>query len=850
MTSINLKETEATLRSSLIDAGHYDITLDVTGEEFFTSRTVVSFTVKEKGDTFLDLRTDQTGRVDQVLIDGHDATPAAYDEEAGIALHGLSVGDHEVTVMATIPYSHTGEGLHKAVDPADGKRYLYTQFETADAKRVFACFDQPDMKATYDISVTAGDGDLLITNEPVESDGNVHRTSIPYLLPTYLIGICVGPYFEVTDSWSGTLTHHAETPSDQPTDVSINLGLYCRASLAPYLDSERLFTETKQGFDFYHRNFGVRYPFTKYDQIFVPEFNAGAMENAGCVTIRDEYVFSSQATHYRYERRAETILHEMAHMWFGDLVTMRWWGDLWLNESFATWSAAISQAEETEYDTAWVTFANIEKAWAYQQDQLPTTHPISTDASDIETVEQNFDGITYAKGASVLKQLQAYVGRENFFAGVRRHFVNHAWSNATFDDLLSALEEASARDLSHWANQWLTTTGINTLSASFEVEDGNYTSFSVEQSGAAPGGGEYRTHRIAVGLYSFEGDSLIRTHRFELDIDGASTPVPEAIGLPQADLVLVNDDDLTYCLIELDDASQECALTHLDKIADPMARTLCWSSLWEATRAGKVRARDFISVVARAAISESEMAVLERLLGQANTALTQYADPAWAEAQGREILSKALMKGSESPDAGRALIFRQALTHTLLTDEAVEYLRGIFDEVDADLQWLILTGIISYGASEDPEAEIRALLEKDNTASGHYSALRATAAINTDAAKEQAWQKIMNEKLSNLQLRHVLQGLTFTGADETLQQFNDTYFTSALQIWRDWSTEMALTTLVGIYPTWNVSSEAIAQAEAFLEREDLPTGLRRLTVEEVDRVKRILRNREIDRGDL
>jgi len=498
MTSLNLTRVEAAERARILSVQRYDIALDLThGDKEFGSITTVKFTVKEPCDTFIDLRA---ARVREVILDGNDITEGAitldekgYDPTHGVALRDLTTGEHTLRITADCEYSRTGQGLHRFVDPADGETYLYTQFETADAKRVFACFDQPDLKARYKLTVHTPDNWKVISNAEQDvqktADGEVHISRIDYPLSTYLVALCAGPYHEVRSSWTGTLTRHPETPEDQPDTITVPFGLYCRASLAPHLDAERIFEQTKQGFDWYHRNFGMAYPFGKYDQVFCPEYNMGAMENAGCVTFRDEYIFTSKVTRYLYERRCDTILHELAHMWFGDLVTMEWWGDLWLNESFATWAAAISQSEETEFDTAWVTFANIEKSWAYRQDQLPSTHPVFTDASDVETVEQNFDGITYAKGASILKQLQAYVGRDAFLAGVRRHFANHAFGNATFDDLLAALAEASGRDLLGWADQWLKTTGINTIRPRFTVQNGSYLTFEMEQLGAAPGAG-------------------------------------------------------------------------------------------------------------------------------------------------------------------------------------------------------------------------------------------------------------------------------------------------------------------------------------------------------------------------
>ena len=415
----NLTRKDAQTRAELISNVRYDIAVDITGAEEFTTVSTVTFDSKA-GTTHFDL----VAREFEATLDGN---------KTGREL-SLDDDTHTLKVTSTEPYNRTGEGLHKFTDPVDGKDYLYTQFEPAMAMKVFAGFDQPDLKATYKVSVKAPERYTVILNEAVERTDNGDGTStwttvIDYPLSTYLIAICAGEFERVSDTY------------DAGDGRVIELGLYARASLIPHMDSERLFRQTKEGFDFYHANFGRTYPFgDKYDQVFCPEYNMGAMEHVGCVTYRDEYVFTSEPTPYRLERRNDTILHEMAHMWFGDLVTMQWWDDLWLNESFATWSAATAQTAIGEYADAWTTFASVEKAWAYQQDQLPSTHPIAADAPDIETAEQNFDGITYAKGASVLKQLQAYVGYEEFFAGVRTHFDNHAYSNATFADLLGALE--------------------------------------------------------------------------------------------------------------------------------------------------------------------------------------------------------------------------------------------------------------------------------------------------------------------------------------------------------------------------------------------------------------------------
>src|SRR3712207_3413565 len=579
----NLTRDDAAARARLLAVDGYDVSFDLTdgtghaGEHTFGSTTTVRFTCREPGaDTFIDLVAET---VRSATLNGKPLDVSTYTEEGGLPLPDLAA-ENTLVVEADCRYSNSGEGLHRFVDPEDGQVYLYTHFEPAEAKRVFTCFDQPDLKATYTVHVTAPFDWQVVSNtgertvEAGSSGSQLVHFAPTERLSTYLLALVAGPYARVTDSHEG-----------------IPLGLYCRASLAQHLDPEELFRVTKQGFDFYHRVFDYPYPFDKYDQLFVPEFNAGAMENAGAVTFLEDYVFRSRTSRARYERRAETILHELAHMWFGDLVTMRWWDDLWLNESFATYISTLCQAEATEYTTAWTTFANAEKAWAYAQDQLPSTHPIAADMVDVAAVEVNFDGITYAKGASVLKQLVAYVGREEFLAGIRQYFRDHEYGNTTLADLLDPLSEATGRDLTEWSEQWLQTSQVNTLRPVCELtEDGRYASFAIEQT-AVPEHPVLRRHRLAVGLYDRGPDGLTRTTRVELDVDGARSEVAELVGHPAADLVLVNDDDLTYAKLRLDERSLATLRTSIGTIPDSLPRALCWSAAWDMTRDGELPAR-------------------------------------------------------------------------------------------------------------------------------------------------------------------------------------------------------------------------------------------------------------------
>ena len=474
MPGMNLTRDEARERAALVSVDSYDVELDLTtGSETFRSETTIRFHAAKPGSaTFLDLIAPT---VHEVSLNGRPLDVSSVVADSRIALADLAA-DNELTVVADCAYSRTGEGLHRFVDPVDEAVYLYTQFEAADARRMYACFEQPDLKATFTFTVVAPADWEVVSNSPTPTPVELRQREgvarwgfdpTPRM-STYITALVAGPYHVVRD-------HHGAVP----------LGVFCRRSLAEFLDADAILSVTKQGFDFFQAAFDYPYPFAKYDQLFVPDFNAGAMENAGCVTILEDYVFRSKTTDASYERRAETILHELAHMWFGDLVTMRWWDDLWLNESFATYASVLCQAEVTRWSHSWTTFANVEKTWAYRQDQLPTTHPISANIRDLEDVKVNFDGITYAKGASVLKQLVAWVGRDEFFEGLREYFRRFEWGNTSLRDLLNVLEETSGRDLTAWSKEWLETAGVNTMRPSFEVDnEGRFTSFDVVQEAA------------------------------------------------------------------------------------------------------------------------------------------------------------------------------------------------------------------------------------------------------------------------------------------------------------------------------------------------------------------------------
>lgn len=858
----NLTRDQAIERAALVTVDSYQITLDLTdgnggpGERTFRSTTTVVFDALAGADTVIDLSAET---VRSATLNGREVDISGYDESSGILLRGLA--DRNVVVVdADCRYSNTGEGLHRFVDPVDDEIYLYSQFETADAKRMFACFDQPDLKATFEVRVTAPAHWKVISNgatSSVEESGvnRVHLFAVTPRMSTYLVALIAGPYAEWQDSYRD---EHGEIP----------LGIYCRTSLAEHMDPERLFTETKQGFAFYHNNFGVPYAFGKYDQLFVPEFNAGAMENAGAVTFLEDYVFRSKVTRASYERRAETVLHEMAHMWFGDLVTMTWWDDLWLNESFATFASVLCQAEATEYTSAWTTFATVEKSWAYRQDQLPSTHPIAADIPDLHAVEVNFDGITYAKGASVLKQLVAYVGLEHFLAGLRDYFRAHAFGNATFSDLLTALERASGRDLSNWGQQWLKTTGLNTLRPEFEVDaDGTFTRFTVTQSGAAPGAGETRVHRLAVGIYDDDAGKLVRVHREELDVDGAHTEVPALVGVSSGKLILVNDDDLTYCSLRLDPQSLRTALERIADIADSLPRSLVWSAAWEMTREAELRARDFVALVSKGVPAETEVGVAQRLLLQAQTALGSYAEPGWAREHGwPRFADRVLALAREAPPGSdHQLAFVNTLCSSVLSTRHIATLADLLDrdpaesglaglEIDTDLRWRIVTALAAAGDVDADGLETRfidAEVQRDPTATGKRHGAQAAAARPQLEVKEQAFTTVVeDDTLANATTRAIVAGFGAPGQSELLKPFTARYFQAIPGVWARRSSEVAQTVVIGLYPSWDISEDAIAAADEFLAapESEVPPALRRLVLEGQAGVKRALRARSFDTG--
>ncbi|MCW2757500.1 MAG: pepN 6, partial [Nocardioidaceae bacterium] len=784
MPGTNLTREEAQARAALLDVTSYLVQLDLTtGDTTFASTTTSRFTATTPGaSTFVDL---DGAAVRSITFNGASLDPATVYVDSRIQLDGLAA-DNTLVVEADCPYSHTGEGMHRFVDPADDRVYTYSQFEVPDARRVFATFEQPDLKSVYTFEVTVPEAWVVASNSPAPEpeplgDGRaVWKFAPTERMSTYVTCVVAGEYHRVDAVYHGKFG-------------DIPLGHYCRQSLVEFLDDDELVKLTSQGFEFFEEAFGYPYPFGKYDQLYVPEYNRGAMENAGCVTLRDEYLPRSRQPRSFYEFRCSVILHEMAHMWFGDLVTMKWWDDLWLNESFAEWACYHAEAEATEYVDAWTGFTNARKQTGYRQDQLPSTHPIAADNHDLEAVEVNFDMITYAKGASVLKQLVAWVGLDDFMAGLRQYFQDHAFGNSEFADLLAALEKASGRELTGWAQEWLQTAGVNTFTPEFELDaDGAYSRLAIRQT-AHPDWPTLRRHRVGIGMYDDQGGRLQRRTYIEVDVEGELTDVTEAIGQAQPDLLLLNDGDLTYAKIRLDERSLGTAVNELSRLDDSLARALVWGAAWDMTRDAEMSATDFAALVLGNIGQETDAWGVSRIPAYAAQAVNSYSAPAHRAALKDRWESglRSLIDQAE-PNSDSQLTFVRSYAAAAHTPEALTTLRELLSgeleikglAVDQDLRWNLLTGLASAG--EVGEEEIAAELARDNTISGQERAAAARAAQPTAAAKEAAWDlAVVRNDTPNETARSITTAFQRPGQDAVLQPYVEKYLDAVSGMWEN-----------------------------------------------------------------
>ncbi|MDP1721101.1 MAG: aminopeptidase N [Candidatus Nanopelagicaceae bacterium] len=839
MPGVNISQVEAQERSKYLSIKSYDVTLKIVpGQETFYSKSMVRFSCNEPGiDTFID---SPARRIISATLNGEAIDVSHFDGES-VFLKNLAA-ENELVIESDALFSKNGEGLQYSVDPADQEVYLYSQCAPALTRHMYACFDQPDLKATFTLTATVPNHWEAISNSPVESKtpAGTEYTTWRFFptarIATYVTAFIAGPYHHVHDDYIG--------------GKKIPLGIYCRKSLAPHLDHEEIFKITKQGFKYFEKVFGLAYPFDKYDQIAVVDYNWGAMENVGAVTFKEElFIYRSKVTQRLYKYRVNTILHEMSHMWFGNLVTMQWWDDLWLNESFATWAAFTATDECTEFKNTWTDFNARQKTWALRQDQLSSTHPIVVDVKDIDTANSNFDGITYAKGASVLQQMVAYVGRDHFIKGLQKYFAKHAYKNTTLADLLVELEATSGRDLKAWSATWLQTAGVNTFRPVLETSGGIYTSMGIIQEAPTMpvGSTELRPHRMAIGLYDLRHGSLLRRKSVELDLAGALTHVPELIGEKAADLVLINDGDLTYAKIRFDENSISTLKNHIGDIADSLARALCWSAAWDMLRDAEISSTDFVDIALSGLPGETDITIVALIAEQLAIAVNQYAHPSVRDALRSRVASGLeLLMDSAEPSSDHQLQYARSFATLAITPKQnqriLSILKGQLEglAIDADMRWHLICALAERGLMTQTELDDE--LKKDSTTLGELSHLHAIAALPTVEDKAKAWAQIASEETSNANRVALINGFNSALNRDLIESYVDNYFEMLLVMSGRKSFESATRFTEYTFPIYITTQATLGKANYWLDvtGKDAPSGLRRLVAEGRDALARAL----------
>ncbi len=840
MPGINISEVEAEDRSKHLSVSSYEVAITVvTGSETFNSKTVARFSCNTPGyDTFIDA---VSRKINSATLNGLPVDLSNYDGES-VLIKNLA-DENELVIEMEAVFSKNGEGLQYSIDPSDQEVYLYSQCAPALTRHMYACFDQPDLKATFTLTATVPNHWEAISNSSVESkiSAGANDTTWKFFptapIATYVTAFIAGPYHHVHDEYIG--------------EKKIPLGIYCRKSLAPHLDQEVIFTVTKQGFKYFEKVFGLAYPFEKYDQIAVVDYNWGAMENVGAVTFKEElFIYRSKVTERLYKYRTNTILHEMSHMWFGNMVTMKWWNDVWLNESFAEWAAYTATHEATKYKDIWTEFNIRRKTWALLQDQLSSTHPIVVDVKDIQTANNNFDGITYSKGASVLMQFVAYVGRDNFIRGLQKYFAKHAYKNSTLADLLVEMEASSGRDLQAWSATWLQTAGVNTLRPSLKVVDGLYTGVGIVQEAPTMpvDSKEFRPHRMAIGLYDLRHGVILLRKSVELDIAGPLTHVPELIGEKVADLLLLNDGDMTYTKIRFDGRSLETLKNHLGKIGDSLARALCYSAIWDMLRDAEISSSDFVDIALSGLPSETDITVVAQIAEQLTTAVDQFTNSSLRDAlRSRVANGLEILLDSAEPGSDHQLQFVRSFSTLANTAPQNIRIQSILNgglqglTVDTDLRWHLICSLAERGLVT--RSQLDEELKKDSSTLGELSHLHAIAALPTLEDKADAWAQIASEETTNANRVALINGFNRPLNRELIKSYVDNYFELVLVMSTRKSLEATTRFTQYAFPIYQTTPATLDRANYWLDitGKDATPGLRRLVAEGRDALARALK---------
>ncbi len=827
-----LNRAEAETRARDLAVAHYAIDLDLTrGAERFGSTTVIRFAALRDCDTFAEV---EPAALHRVLLDGTPVDTALLDGNR-LPLPGLAQGPHELRVEADMAYSHTGEGMHRFTDPADGETYLYTQMFLADVRRVFAAFDQPDLKARFEVAVTAPEHWTVLGNGIATrtAPGRWQMAPTPPL-PTYAVAVAAGPYHAVR-------AEHAGLP----------FALHARRSLAAHLDraAPDLLAFTFRCFDRYREMFAEPYPFDSYDQAFVPEFNFGAMENPGLVVLRDEYVYRSDATPTELRNRAVVIAHEMAHMWFGDLVTLRWWDDIWLNESFAEYMGYQVVSEDPQFAGAWTDYGANRKYRGSDSDQRPSTHPVAPlpeDVPDTASALTNIDGISYAKGGSALRQLVTWMGREDFLAGLNAHFARHRFGNARLADLIASLSAATERDVPAWAEAWLRSTGIDTLTPSASLAPGGWR-LEIGHSG-------HRPHRIDVGLYDrAPGDTarLVLRERATVDITATAAVERRTFDGARPDLVLLNDNDLSYVKVRFDDRSWEAVRDALGSIPDPLSRSVAWNAARDLVRDARLAPAQYLDLVGRHLPGEADPSIVHGVLTFARvTVADRYLGPQARPAALAVLAATARALLAEGRPGNRLTALR-ALAASAAGDAGTAELRGWYDTgtgpggatLDQELRWLLLARLAVLGAADS--ADIDAELARDPGAAGHEAAARCRASLPDPEAKAAAWQAIFHESRSAHLVGAAADGFWHPEQREVLADYLPRYYPDAAAAAARRGPAISDAVARRGFPGTEVTPPALALGRAALDDPTLTPALRRALTDQVDDLARALRIHQV-----
>ena len=835
-----LTESEAASRAARVSQVAYDIHLDlVAGQETFRGDATIKFTAAAGESLFLDFRG---GTIERLVVNGGAIEPDWTGYRLTLPADLVS-GAMSVRIVYVNDYDDTGDGFHRFVDPEDGQEYVYTNFEPYEAHRLYPCFDQPDIKATYRFTVTAPADWVVLANSPeaelTDADGGrkTHRFDQTEVFSTYLTALVCGPYVQ------RRLQHG-----------SLDMGLYARRSMDKYLEEQaaEILEITAQGMDFYSQLFDQPYPFSKYDQVFVPEYNSGAMENVGCVTYNELYLFRDKATDNERMDRAETFLHELAHMWFGNLVTMRWWDNLWLNESFATYISYVAMTEATRFTNAWKVFNSDIKRWAYQQDQLPTTHPISGRAADTEIAFLIFDGITYGKGASVLKQLVKYIGRDAFRDGMRLYFRRHAWSNATLADFMGCLEESSGMSLREWSEKWLETASVNTLSARWTSVDGTIKSFTMDQA-ASEQFPTLRPHALEIGFGSEVAGRLQMTATVPASIDGPRTNLADIVGMPEPELVFPNYGDHAYAKIDLDDKSLDYVRSGLDRVDDDLLRNLLWASLWEMVRDCRIKSTDYLAICRTQLPNERDLDIVGVVLERVAMTLVRYVPESRRLAEAHEWFELALSCVAKTDTADAEVAWARSAIRAAASPDDVARLARIVDgqeslgkfEFDQEMRWAISVRAIAHGLP-DADRLLAQQAKLDPSDRGRRAMLQAEAARPTAESKQRTWDLINGDGYGSFHLtRAAMLGFFWAHQEDVLAPYVGKFFGRVREIFEDRDHPFARAYIQSLYPAYRADPQVLDESRKLIAQLNgsLPTLSRQLA-EHADELDRQIRVRD------